>query len=158
MQGMVRGEIKNIELVAQSIKKAVEAIERSSANQNHGGLCRDFGWQHIRCVKYPYYVFVGRDEIREEDVQKLHESMANVQAPDGETIIQIIPQSYIVDDEETPSPRGFARQQTRSDVQLRVGRQQLGEPHQTGALSGEYPSVRSLYLNAIASAEAVTTE
>ena len=105
MQGMVRGEIKNIELVAQSIKKAVEAIEgrlQIKIMEAYAGI----SGQHIRCVKYPYYVFVGRDEIREEDVQKLHESMANVQAPDGETIIQIIPQSYIVDDEETPSPVG----------------------------------------------------
>ena len=106
VQGVVRSEIKNVELVAQSIKRTIEAIEarqQITIREAYAGI----SGQHIRCVKYPYYVFVGRDgEIREEDVQKLHESMGNVQAPDGETIIQIIPQNYIVDDEETMNPVG----------------------------------------------------
>ena len=51
MQGRVRGEIKNIELVAQSIKKAVEAIEsrlQVKIMEAYAGI----SGQHIRCVKY----------------------------------------------------------------------------------------------------------
>ena len=68
---------------------------------------RGISGRHIRCVKYPYYVFVGRDgRSARRTSRSLHESMGNVQAPDGETIIQIIPQNYIVDDEETMNPVG----------------------------------------------------
>lgn len=67
VQGVVRSEIKNVELVAQSIKRTIEAIEarqQITIREAYAGI----SGQHIRCVKYPYYVFVGRDgEIREED-------------------------------------------------------------------------------------------
>ncbi len=156
MQGMVRGEIKNIELVAQSIKKAIEAIEdrlQIKIMEAYAGI----SGQHIRCVKYPYYVFVGRDEIREEDVQKLHESMANVQAPDGETIIQIIPQSYIVDDEETSSPVGSFGNKLEATFNF-----VLGDSNSVSRIKRVLSRVNirqcGLYLNAIAAAEAVTTE
>lgn len=157
VQGMVRSEIKNIELVAQSIKQAVEAIENRQQIKIMEAYAGISG-QHIRCVKYPYYVFVGRDgEIREEDVQKLHESMANVQAPDGETIIQIIPQSYIVDDEETSSPVGSFGNKLEATFNF-----VLGDSSSVSRIKRVLSRVNirqcGLFLNAIAAAEAVTTE
>lgn len=102
--GMVRGEIKNIELVSQSIKATVAAIEQRQQiriTEAYAGV----SGQHIRCVKHPYHVFSRGGEIRQEDVQHLHDSMRNVPAPEGEKILQIIPQSYVVDDEEETSSR-----------------------------------------------------
>ena len=92
--GMVRGEIKNIELVSQSIKATVAAIEQRQQiriTEAYAGV----SGQHIRCVKHPYHVFSRGGEIRQEDVQHLHDSMRNVPAPEGEKILQIIPQSYV---------------------------------------------------------------
>ena len=157
VQGVVRSEIKNVELVAQSIKRTIEAIEarqQITIREAYAGI----SGQHIRCVKYPYYVFVGRDgEIREEDVQKLHESMGNVQAPDGETIIQIIPQNYIVDDEETMNPVGAFGNKLESVFNF-----VLGDNNAVSRVKRALQKVEirqaGLFLNAVASAEAVATE
>ena len=157
VQGVVRSEIKNVELVAQSIKRTIEAIEarqQITIREAYAGI----SGQHIRCVKYPYYVFVGRDgEIREEDVQKLHESMGNVQAPDGETIIQIIPQNYIVDDEETMNPVGAFGNKLEAVFNF-----VLGDNNAVSRVKRALQKVEirqaGLFLNAVASAEAVATE
>lgn len=157
VQGVVRSEIKNVELVAQSIKRTIEAIEarqQITIREAYAGI----SGQHIRCVKYPYYVFVGRDgEIREEDVQKLHESMGNVQAPDGETIIQIIPQNYIVDDEETMNPVGAFGNKLEAVFNF-----VLGDNNAVSRVKRALQKVEirqaGLFLNAVASAEAVVTE
>ena len=157
VQGVVRSEIKTVELVAQSIKQTIEAIEarqQITIREAYAGI----SGQHIRCVKYPYYVFVGRDgEIREEDVQKLHESMGNVQAPDGETIIQIIPQNYIVDDEETMNPVGAFGNKLEAVFNF-----VLGDNNAVSRVKRALQKVEirqaGLFLNAVASAEAVATE
>ena len=157
VQGVVRSEIKNVELVAQSIKQTIEAIEarqQITIREAYAGI----SGQHIRCVKYPYYVFVGRDgQIREEDVQKLHESMGNVQAPDGETIIQIIPQNYIVDDEETMNPVGAFGNKLEAVFNF-----VLGDNNAVSRVKRALQKVEirqaGLFLNAVASAEAVATE
>ena len=157
VQGVVRSEIKNVELVAQSIKRTIEAIEarqQITIREAYAGI----SGQHIRCVKYPYYVFVGRDgEIREEDVQKLHESMGNVQAPDGETIIQIIPQNYIVDDEETMNPVGAFGNKLEAVFNFVLG-DNNAVSRVTRALQKVEIRQAGLFLNAVASAEAVATE
>ena len=154
VQGVVRSEIKNVELVAQSIKRTIEARQQITIREAYAGI----SGQHIRCVKYPYYVFVGRDgEIREEDVQKLHESMGNVQAPDGETIIQIIPQNYIVDDEETMNPVGAFGNKLEAVFNF-----VLGDNNAVSRVKRALQKVEirqaGLFLNAVASAEAVATE
>lgn len=157
MEGMVRSEIKNIEQVAQSIKDSVEAVEARLGFKVESAYAGISG-QHIRCVKYPYYVFVGRDgEIREEDVQKLHESMSNVQAPEGETIIQIIPQNYIVDQEETSNPVGAFGNKLEAIFNFVLG-DTNAISRVKRALSRVNVRQGGLFLNAIAAAEAVTSE
>lgn len=157
VEGMVRSEIKNVELVAQCIKRVVEAIEQRQQISIRDAFTGISG-QHIRCVKYPYYVFVGNDnEISSEDVQKLNESMANVQAPDGETIIQIIPQSYIVDGEETMSPVGAFGNKLEAVFNF-----VLGDNNAVNRVKRALQKVElrqaGIFLNAVASAEAVLTQ
>jgi len=157
MEGMDRGGIKNVDLVSKSIKQNIAAIESRQQITIREAFAGISG-QHTRCVKYPYYVFVGRDgEIREEDVQKLHESMNNVQAPDGETIIQIIPQCYIVDGEETTNPVGSFGNKLEAIFNFVLG-DNSAVSRMKRALQKVDIRQSGLFLNAVASAEAVTTE
>ena len=158
VQGMLRGEIKNIEFVAKSIKDTVDAIEGRlgiKIKEAYAGI----SGQHIRSVKHPYYVFVGRDgEIREEDVQKLHDSMRNVQAPDGETIIQIIPQNYIIDDEEeTSNPVGAFGKKLAATFSVIMGDSTAVKRIERAFARTEI-GLGGMFLNAVASAEAVASE
>lgn len=157
VQGMARSEIKNIEQVVGGVKSVVEALESRNGikiNEVYTGI----SGQHVRSVKYPYYVFVGHDgEVREEDVNKLHESMSNVQAPEGETIIQIMPQSYFVDGEETSAPVGAFGNKLEASFNFI-----LGESSPVDRLKRALARVglkqAGLFVNAIASAEAVASE
>lgn len=75
---MDRGGIKNVDLVSKSIKQNIAAIESRQQITIREAFAGISG-QHTRCVKYPYYVFVGRDgEIREEDAEtpREHEQCA----------------------------------------------------------------------------------
>ena len=108
VEGMMHGEIRNIELVAKSIREVVSELEKRlgiRVSEAYTGI----SGQHIKCAKHSYHVFVGRDgEISKDDVEKLNESMRNVQAPEGEKILHIIPQHYIIDDrDEVPDPVGM---------------------------------------------------
>lgn len=157
VQGMVRGEIKNIEQVAAAIKQAVEAIEGRLGIKIVEAYTGISG-QHIKCVRQPYHVFVGRDgEIREEDVRKLHESMRNVQAPDGEKIIQIIPQNYIVDDEEeTDNPVGTFGKKLEATFNFVIGDANAVNRLERALSRLEIKSL-GLFLNSVAAAEATAT-
>lgn len=156
VQGMVRGEIKNIEQVSQAIKQTIDAIESRQQIRITEAFTGISG-RHIRSVKYPYYVFVGRDgEIREEDVRKLHESMSNVQAPDGETIIQIIPQNYVVDGEETDSPVGTFGNKLEATFNFLLG-DTNAVSRVKRALTRVQVKQGGIFLNAVAAAEAVVS-
>ena len=155
-QGVARGEIKNIELVAQSLKEAMGEIE-----QQHGvGIVEAYtgiSGQHIHCVRQHYHVFVGKDtEIRNEDVQRLNESMCNVQAAPGEKIIEIIPQNYLVDDEETSQPVGMYGKKLDANFNFVIGN---GEAVGRVSKALERVGVKQLrlHLNALAAAAAATT-
>ena len=155
--GMVRGEIKNIELVSQSIKATVVAIEQRQQiriTEAYAGV----SGQHIRCVKHPYHVFSRGGEIRQEDVQHLHDSMRNVPAPEGEKILQIIPQSYVVDDEEeTSSPVGTFGTKLASTFNILLGDSTAISRVEMALKRGGIAPL-GLFLNAVASAEAVLSE
>lgn len=156
MQGVVRGEIKNIEQVAQSIKEAVEELEQNlgiKITEAYTGI----SGQHLRCVRHPYYVYVGgKDgEICDDDVRKLNDSMRNVQAPDGHKILQIIPQHYIVNgEEEVANPVGMFGKTLESTFNLIIGDSsivaRLGK-----ALDRVDLQQKDMYINPLVSAEAV---
>lgn len=124
-QGVIRGEIKNIEEVAKAIKEAVDQIQKEMCikiNDAYTGI----SGQHIKFSKHSYHVFVGRDgEIKEGDVQKLTESMRNVQAPEGQTILHIIPQNYILDNnEEVTDPIGMFSKKLEATFNFIIGNNQ----------------------------------
>lgn len=122
--GVVRGEIKNIEELSTGIRKAVEELEGRQGikiTQAVAGL----SGSHVRCAPGSYWVFIGggRDgEIRPEDVQKLHDNMRNLQAPDGQRILDFIPQHYLVNDsEETQNPVGMFGQKLGATFNFVIG-------------------------------------
>lgn len=157
LEGMVRGEIKNIEQVVSGIRGIVDQLEKN-LDIKIRDIYTGISGQHIRCVKYPYYVFVGRDgEVREEDVRKLHESMGNVQAPDGETIIQIMPQSYSIDGEETASPVGAFGNKLEATFTFILGDNNAANRLKRAFTRAELKQA-GVFVNAIASAEAVASE
>ncbi len=155
VEGVVRGEIKNIEQVAKSIREAVDEVEANLGIKISEVLTGISG-QHIKCAKDSYYVYVGRDgEIREDDVQKLRDNMRNVQAPDGERILDVIPQYYTIDDEESVSdPVGMFGQKLEGIFNFTIAESNAISRLEK-ALGKVELKLSQLYINPLVAADAV---
>ncbi len=107
-----------------------------------------------------YFVYVtGEDgEIREVDVAKLHESMENLQPPEGVAILDRIPQKYIIDNgEEAPHPVGRFGHQLQATFNFVLGNKNTLD-RMSKALRRLNINQLATYTNAQASAEATLTE
>ncbi len=154
-EGMARGEIKNIEQVAKSIKEAVDEIE-SRLNIKIIEAYTGISGQHIKCAPKSYHVFVGSDgEIKKEDVQKLSDSMRTVRAAEGEKIIHFIPQNYIInDEEEVADPVGMFGQKLEATFNFIIADSSAVSRHEK-ALTKVDIRQGAMFLNPLASAESV---
>lgn len=113
--GVNAGRIENIELVSKAIKDAVAEVETRLGihiTEAYAGISGEF----VRCARHTDHVFTDdpQNGVNQKDMAALFDRMRNVQAQDDETIMERIPQSYIVDDtQEVENPVGcFAKHLT----------------------------------------------
>ncbi len=93
--------VVNIELTIESIRKAMEQAERMagvSAESVYVGIAGD----HVRGINSHAVVAVGREdhEITEDDVRRAIEAAKAVTMPMDREIIHVIPQEFIVDNQD----------------------------------------------------------
>ena len=107
-EGVKAGQIENIELVSRSIRAAVSETEEQLGiriTEAYAGISGDF----VRCARHTDHVFVydPQNGVNQHDVDALFDRMRNVQAPDDESIMERVPQNYMVDDnQEVRNPVG----------------------------------------------------
>ena len=105
---VVAVQIENIELVSRSIRAAVSETEEQLGiriTEAYAGISGDF----VRCARHTDHVFVydPQNGVNQHDVDALFDRMRNVQAPDDESIMERVPQNYMVDDnQEVRNPVG----------------------------------------------------
>lgn len=108
VEGVNAGRIDNIELVSRAVKKAVDEVEEQLGlriTEAYAGISGEF----VRCARHTDHVFVydPQNGVSQRDVEALFDRMRNVQAPDDETIMERVPQNYVVDDvQEVRNPVG----------------------------------------------------
>lgn len=108
VEGVNAGKIENIELVSRAVKEAVTEAENELGiriTEAYAGISGDF----VRCARHTDHVFVydPQNGVNQKDVDALFDRMRNVQAPDDETIMERVPQNYMVDDnQEVKNPVG----------------------------------------------------
>ncbi len=106
--GVKAGLIENIEQVGKAIHEAVSEVEEELGiriTEAYAGISGEF----VRCARHKDHVFVydPQNGVCHKDIEALFDRMRNVQAPDDETIMERVPQNYLVDDnEEVPNPQG----------------------------------------------------
>lgn len=101
--GVSRGMVSNIEKTVNSIKAAVEQTQSSVEgdliiNKVNVGIAG----QHIKSLQHRgmYTRNHIEDEISQKDIDALIEDMYRLAMQPGEEIIHVLPQEYIVDDEQ----------------------------------------------------------
>lgn len=108
VEGVHAGRIENIELVSRAIREAVSEAEQQLGiriTEAYAGISGDF----VRCARHTDHVYVydPQNGVNQKDVEALFDRMRNVQAPDDETIMERVPQNYMVDDsQEVRNPVG----------------------------------------------------
>ena len=108
VEGVHAGRIENIELVSRAIRDAVSETEQQLGiriTEAYAGISGEF----VRCARHTDHVFVydPQNGVNQKDVDALFDRMRNVQAPDDETIMERVPQNYMVDDsQEVRNPVG----------------------------------------------------
>lgn len=157
--GIARGDIRNIDQIVRSVQDSLTGLE-----QEYGIKVREayvgLSGQHIKCLKHEGYVFIvnGDEEVREEDVVKLSESMKNIEVPAGETIIHILPQSYILDgDSDIPHPVGMIGKKLEGVFNISTGEKKSINLI-ARCLARNEVGIAEIILNSLASADAVLIE
>ncbi len=158
MQGVARGEVDNRQQMMEALRDAVRDAEQELGVRISDVYTGTSG-RHVKCTNHDYHVFVGEHsdgEIRQEDVEALHRGMENVQAEDGERIMDRIPQRYVVDGRETvKDPVGRFGKKLESTFNFVLASSMLVDRLEK-TLAAVNVRVRKTFVNAIATARAVT--
>lgn len=156
VEGVNAGKIENIELVSRAIREAMSEAEEQLGiriTEAYAGISGDF----VRCARHTDHVFVydPQNGVNQKDVDALFDRMRNVQAPDDETIMERVPQNYVVDDnQEVKNPVGSFGKKLSSTFNFILC---LRTPMQRLDMALKRLGVKMLGVtsNAIATAEAV---
>lgn len=99
--GVLRGVVSNIEKTVKAISDAIADAERRSGLEI-GVVNVGIAGQHIKSLQHRgiYTRNSIHDEIAQEDIDNLIADMYKLVLPPGDKIIHVIPQEYIVDNEQ----------------------------------------------------------
>ncbi len=158
-KGVKRGMVLNIEETASAIREAVTMAENESQlkfDEVYVGIAG----QHIRSFKNNNSKNIQSpdSEITQEDVDELKNDMQNIVLENGEEIIHIIPQMYIVDKEKfVKQPVGMFGKRLEANFHIVVG-EKIAEKYIYKSIERAGLIVKGLILEPLASASAVITE
>ena len=122
-EGLRRGAVVDLEKTVQSIERAVSEAERMSGitvKGVHAGIAGD----HIRSINGRGAVAVSRkdNEIAPADVERVIESAKAIAIPNDREIIHVLPQEFIVDEQDhIKDPVGMSGVRLEVEVHIVTG-------------------------------------
>jgi len=157
--GIRRGNIQNIQMASDSIRKAIEKCEQMSGHKIHRVVVGIAG-QHIRSMMNSGYMNRQSpdDQISPAEVQKLIDDQFNVAVEPGEQIIHVIPKHYKIDDESgIHDPIGSVGKRLEGIFNVVIGRaNEIG--YIKKCITMLDIELMDVFLEPIASARAVLTD
>ena len=159
--GVTRGMVANIEKTVQSIKVAVEeAQERVEGQLTVRVVNVGIAGQHIKSLQHRgIHTRNSIDvEISQTDIDALVEDMYKLVMQPGEAIITVLPQEYIVDNEQgIKDPIGMLGRRLEANFHIITG--QIGASMNiTKCVEKSGLEVKEIILEPIASADAVLSD
>jgi cell division protein FtsA len=108
-RGLKGGEIVNIEEAASAIREAITQASHIS-NIRIENVVVGLSGGHIRTEKFQSIITLQNSnrEITRDDLNRLHYEARQLKVPAGSRIVQMIPQSYKVDDKDDVQPVGMS--------------------------------------------------
>jgi cell division protein FtsA len=159
--GVTRGMVSNIDKTILSIRGAVaEAEERVEGELKINTVNVGIAGQHIKSIQHRGILTRTNleNEIAQLDIDRLVDDMYKMAMPPGEQIITVLPQEYIIDDEQgIKDPIGMSGVRLEANFHIITGN--VGASmniHKCVERAGL--KVKNIILEPIASADAVLTE
>jgi cell division protein FtsA len=157
--GVRRGVVSNIDQTVQSIKNVIAEAEAKSGVEI-GVVNVGIAGQHIKSLQHRGIRTRASmdDEISQKDIDALIEDMYKLVMLPGEEIIHVLPQEYIVDNEQgIKDPIGMAGVRLEANFHIITGQIAAAKNiHKCVAKAGL--EVEDLILEPLASSEAVLSE
>lgn len=120
-RGLKRGVVVNIESTEQSIRRAVEEAELMAGCQIHGVYAGIAGG-HIRSMDSVGIVAIKDREVSTNDMERVIDAAKAVAIPADQQIIHIMPQEYVIDDQDgIRHPVGMSGVRLEAKVHLVTG-------------------------------------
>lgn len=157
--GVMRGVVANIEKTVNSIKEAVAEAENKS-NVVIEEVYVGIAGQHIKSLQHRGMITRSNtvDEISQADIDAIIDDMYKLAMPPGEEIIHVIPQEFIIDNEQgIKEPIGMSGVRLEANCHIITGLITAAQNiHKCVTKAGLKPI--DLILEPLASAEAVLTD
>ena len=122
-EGLRRGVVVDLEKTVQSISRAVEEAERM-AGVPVKAVTAGIAGDHIRSINSRGVIAVARNdnEIGQPDVERVVEAAKAIAIPMDREIIHVIPQEFIVDDQDgIKDPIGMSGVRLEAEVHIITG-------------------------------------
>jgi cell division protein FtsA len=137
--GLRKGVVVNIDSTVNSMKKALEEAELM-AGIKIGGCLAGIAGAHIKSFNSNGVVAVRDKEVRKDDIARAIDAAKAIPIPADRDLIHVIPQEYIVDDQDgIKDPLGMSG--VRLEVKVHIV---------TGALASAQNIIKCCYLAGLA--------
>ncbi len=157
--GVTRGVVSNIEKTVSAIHEAVNQAE-DNAGVNIRVVNVGIAGQHIKSLQHRgvHTRKTSSDEISQMDIDALIEDMYKLVMQPGEEIIHVLPQEYIVDNEQgIKEPIGMSGVRLEANFHIITGQISAAKNIHRCVTKADL-EVEDLILEPLASAEAVLSE
>ena len=94
--GLERGVISEIQSTVSSIKRAISKARNVSSHKIES-VTTGIAGSHIQCFNGNAEINITNDEVTEEDKIKVVENAQDVQIPNDQEVLHVIPQYYTID-------------------------------------------------------------
>ena len=117
-RGLKKGVVVNIESTVQSIQRAVEEAELMAGCQIHSVYAGIAG-SHIKSMNSHGIVAIRDREVVRGDMDRVIDAAQAVAIPADQKVLHILPQEYIIDDQEgVKEPLGMSGVRLEAKVHL----------------------------------------
>ena len=154
--GVIRGVVSNIDKTAKAVADAIDQAEKTS-RQEIQTVYVGIAGQHIRSIMHQGVLYRSepQKEITREDVDKLIQDMYKIALPPGDQILHVIPQEFMVDEEEgVTDPIGMTGSRLQSNFHIITGNISAAS-NITKCLEKAGVTVSGMMLEPLASAQSV---
>lgn len=158
-KGIKRGVVLNIEETVNAIRTTIEDVQNCTGI-NVTKVFVGIAGQHIRSMRNRGYINRDskEDEITREDIIRLIKDMYKIPIEVGEEIIHVLPQNFIVDNENgVKNPVGMNGRRLEANFHIVIG-QIASAKNIEKCINRAGMNVKELILEPLASSEAVLTD